>query len=71
MMSEYPTQRGYADSREETVVEGRPSYRNAVSGDEAAILKVFEEVAPEVPTAVFPQTEAMIQRLVKSRLRTH
>jgi len=42
------------------------TYRVAVSGDEAGILTVFEEVAPEVPTAVLPQTEGIVQRLVAS-----
>jgi hypothetical protein len=39
-------------------------YRIAVPGDEAAILDVFAEVASEVPTAVRPQTEGIIQGLV-------
>lgn len=42
------------------------TFRAAVSEDKAGILKVFEEVAPEVPTAIFPTTEGMIQRLVAS-----
>jgi hypothetical protein len=42
------------------------SYRVAVSGDEAGILKVFAEVAPEVPTSVVPQTEPILERLVAS-----
>lgn len=37
------------------------TYRAAVSGDEAGILNVFAEVAPEVPTAVRPQTEGLIK----------
>ena len=41
-------------------------YRTAVSGDETDILKVFEEVAPEVPTAVRPGTKALIEELVAS-----
>jgi ribosomal protein S18 acetylase RimI-like enzyme len=40
------------------------TYRVAVPGDEAAILNVFAEVAPEVPTAVLPQTEGIIEGLV-------
>jgi N-acetylglutamate synthase-like GNAT family acetyltransferase len=40
------------------------SYRVAVSGDEAGILKVFAEVAPEVPTAVRSGTRELIDRLV-------
>ena len=40
------------------------TYRVAVPGDEAAILNVFAEVAPEVPTAVRPQTEGIIKELV-------
>jgi hypothetical protein len=40
------------------------TYRVAVAGDEAGILKVFAEVAPEVPTAVRPQTEGIIKELV-------
>jgi hypothetical protein len=43
-----------------------PTYRVAVSGDEAGILKVFAEVAPEVPTSVLPQTEPLLERLVAS-----
>jgi hypothetical protein len=42
------------------------TYRSAVSGDEAGILKVFAEVASEVPTSVLPQTEEIVQRLVAS-----
>jgi ribosomal protein S18 acetylase RimI-like enzyme len=42
------------------------TYRVAVSGDEAGILKVFAEVAPEVPTAVRSGTEKLIQGLVAS-----
>jgi hypothetical protein len=42
------------------------TYRVAVSGDKAGILKVFEEVAPEVPTRVLPQTDGIVQRLVAS-----
>lgn len=42
------------------------TYRVAVATDEAGILNVFAEVAPEVPTSVLPQTEAIIQRLVAS-----
>src|ERR1700679_2166719 len=42
------------------------AYRVAVAGDEAGILKVFAEVASEVPTAVRPQTEAYIKRFVAS-----
>lgn len=42
------------------------SYRTAVAGDEAGIFKVFEEVAPEVPTAIRPGTDALIQELVES-----
>ena len=45
----------------ETHVNG---YRAAVSGDEAGILRVFGEVASEVPTSVLPQTEGIVQRLV-------
>jgi N-acetylglutamate synthase-like GNAT family acetyltransferase len=41
-------------------------YRVAIAGDEAGILKVFAEVAPEVPTAVREGTEAKIQELVAS-----
>jgi len=44
------------------------SYRIAVPGDEVAILKVFEEVAPEVPTVVNSGTKGMIQELVASGL---
>jgi hypothetical protein len=40
--------------------------RVAVPGDEAAILNVFEEVAPEVPTSVLPQTDGIVKRLVAS-----
>lgn len=40
------------------------TYRVAVPGDEAAILNIFAEVAPEVPTAVRPQTEGIIKELV-------
>ena len=40
------------------------TYRIATPCDEAAILKVFAEVAPEVPTAVRPQTEGIITELV-------
>jgi hypothetical protein len=40
------------------------TYRVAVPGDEPAILKIFAEVAPEVPTAVRPQTEGIIKELV-------
>lgn len=40
------------------------TYRVADSGDEPGILKIFEEVAPEVPTAVRCGTEALIQELV-------
>jgi len=42
----------------------RPTYRKAVPGDAAAILKVFAEVAPAVPTVVNSETEAVIQGLV-------
>jgi len=42
------------------------TYRVAVAGDEAGILKVFAEVASEVPTAVRPQTEGYIKRFVAS-----
>lgn len=42
------------------------SYRKATPDDVAGILTVFEEVAPEVPTSVLPQTEPIILRLVKS-----
>jgi hypothetical protein len=42
------------------------TYRPAVSSDEGSILKVFAEVASEVPTAVRPQTEAYIKRFVGS-----
>lgn len=44
----------------------QPTYRVAASGDEAGILKVFAEVASEVPTAVRPQTSGMIEGLVAS-----
>jgi hypothetical protein len=40
------------------------TYRVAVPGDEPAILNIFAEVAPEVPTAVRPQTEGIIKELV-------
>jgi hypothetical protein len=40
------------------------TYRVAVAGDEAAILNVFADVAPEVPTAVRPQTEGIVKELV-------
>jgi hypothetical protein len=43
-----------------------PTYRLAVSDDEAGILKVFAEVAPEVPTSILPQTEPLLERLVAS-----
>ena len=46
--------------------ESGVNYRTAVAGDEAGILNVFAEVAPEVPTAVRKGTEAMIQRFVAS-----
>lgn len=40
-------------------------YRAAIPNDEAGILKVFEEVAPEVPTRVYPEeTAKMIERLI-------
>ena len=42
------------------------AYRVAHSGDEPGILKIFEEVAPEVPTAVRSGTEELIKRYVKS-----
>jgi acetyltransferase (GNAT) family protein len=42
------------------------TYRAAVAGDAAGILRVFAEVASEVPTSVLPQTEAIVQRLVAS-----
>jgi ribosomal protein S18 acetylase RimI-like enzyme len=42
------------------------TYRIAVPGDEAGILKVFAEVAPEVPTAVRTQTSGHIEQLVAS-----
>ena len=42
------------------------TYRVAVAGDEAGILKVFAEVASEVPTRVLPQTETIVQGLVAS-----
>jgi acetyltransferase (GNAT) family protein len=48
------------------VAKTHPTYRVAVSGDEAGILKVFAEVAPEVPTAVRSGTEDLIQRLVST-----
>ncbi|WP_156947082.1 GNAT family N-acetyltransferase [Bradyrhizobium sp. WSM3983] len=40
------------------------SYCVAAPGDEAGILKVFAEVAPEVPTAVRSGTKELIDRLV-------
>ena len=40
------------------------TYRVAVPGDEPAILNIFAEAAPEVPTAVRPQTEEIIKELV-------
>jgi len=40
------------------------TYRVAVPGDEPAILNIFAEVAPEVPTTVRPQTEGIIKELV-------
>lgn len=40
------------------------SYRVAAPGDEAGVLKVFAEVAPEVPTAVRSGTKELIDRLV-------
>src|SRR5712675_601068 len=40
------------------------TYRVAVPGDEPAILNIFAEVAPEVPTAVRPQTKGIIKELV-------
>ncbi|MEY9881469.1 GNAT family N-acetyltransferase [Bradyrhizobium sp. USDA 329] len=40
------------------------SYRVAASGDAAGALKVFAEVAPEVPTAVRSGTKELIERLV-------
>ncbi len=42
------------------------TYRVAVSDDEAGILKVFAEVAPEVPTAVRDGTKDLIHELVES-----
>jgi N-acetylglutamate synthase-like GNAT family acetyltransferase len=39
----------------------RPSYRVAAPGDEDAILKIFAEVAPAVPTAVRKGTDTMIR----------
>jgi hypothetical protein len=42
------------------------TYRAAVPDDEGGILGVFGEVAAEVPTAVRPQTEAIIHRFVSS-----
>ncbi|MGC0321080.1 ribosomal protein S18 acetylase RimI-like enzyme [Bradyrhizobium sp. USDA 326] len=42
------------------------SYRVAASGDEAGVLKVFAEVAPEVPTAVRSGTKELIERLVET-----
>ncbi|MDU1493721.1 MAG: GNAT family N-acetyltransferase [Bradyrhizobium sp.] len=40
------------------------SYRVAVSDDAAGVLRVFAEVAPEVPTAVRSMTKELIERLV-------
>lgn len=40
--------------------------RTAVSGDEVGILRVFAEVASEVPTSVLPQTKELIRRYVGS-----
>lgn len=40
------------------------TYRVAVAGDKAGILKVFAEVAPEVPTAVRSETERLIKDLI-------
>ena len=42
------------------------TYRVAVAGDVAGILKIFAEVAPEVPTRILPQTPEIVQRLVAS-----
>lgn len=44
----------------------QPTFRVASVGDVAGILKVFAEVAPEVPTAVRSGTEGLIQELVAS-----
>jgi hypothetical protein len=57
------TKTGRIEMAAETHVK---AYRAAVSGDEAGILKVFAEVASEVPTSVLPQTEGIVQRLVAS-----
>src|SRR3954465_14113229 len=49
-----------------TKMKPQLTYRAAVTGDQAGIVKVFAEVASEVPTAVRPQTEAYIKQFVAS-----
>lgn len=47
---------------------GNVDYRIAVPGDEVAILLVFAEVAPEVPTRVYPHTLRRIDGTVATGL---
>ena len=44
-----------------TMATGNVAYRVAVPGDEVGILLVFAEVAPEVPTRVYPDTLGRIE----------
>ena len=43
---------------------GNVTYRVAAPGDEIGILLVFAEVAPEVPTRIYPRTRRKIEDLV-------
>jgi ribosomal protein S18 acetylase RimI-like enzyme len=51
-----------------TMTTGNVVYRVAVPSDEVGILLVFAEVAPEVPTRVYPDTLGRIEGLVATGL---
>ncbi|XSC43442.1 GNAT family N-acetyltransferase [Bradyrhizobium sp. RDT10] len=51
-----------------TMATGNVAYRVAVPGDEVGILLVFAEVAPEVPTRVYPDTLGRIEGSVATGL---
>ncbi|MBP0115089.1 MULTISPECIES: GNAT family N-acetyltransferase [Bradyrhizobium] len=51
-----------------TMAIGNMAYRVAAPGDEVGILLVFAEVAPEVPTRVYPETLGRIEGSVATGL---
>lgn len=59
---------GFTEFGPASTTTGNVTYRVAIPGDEVGILLVFAEVAPEVPTRVYPDTLARIEGSVATGL---